>query len=194
MKITREEVKKNRRSILERASKLFRASGFDGVSIADIMESVGLTHGAFYGHFESKDDLIAQACASGASATNKGLAALAEKHPENPMARFVRSYLSAKHRDDRSNSCIFAALGADIARQDGAVRRAFTAGLRENIALLARMAPGSTDGIRRADATSTMCGLVGALILARAVDDYAFSDEILRAAAVRLSPDPAKLK
>src|SRR5712692_11897403 len=69
MKVSRKQVAKNRQRILEVAGKLFREKGFDGVSVADIMKSAGLTHGAFYGHFASKDDLAAQACANAVAKT-----------------------------------------------------------------------------------------------------------------------------
>jgi TetR/AcrR family transcriptional repressor of nem operon len=196
MKVTRQQVARHRARILDRAAKLFREKGFGGIGVADIMKSAGLTHGAFYGHFASKDELMAQACAKAAAMAHEGWTGAAGRHPENPLAAIVRPYLSARHRDDRANGCLYAALGAEAGRESGAVRGVFTEGLRESIELLAKIAPGRSRAARREKAVATIAGLVGALTLARAVDDQALSDEILRAAAVRLSPDttPARAR
>jgi TetR/AcrR family transcriptional regulator, transcriptional repressor for nem operon len=187
MKVTRKQVEKHRKRILDRAGELFREKGFDGVSVADIMKAAGLTHGAFYGHFSSKDQLIAEACANAFSVSRDNWNNDAAKHPRNPLAAIVALYLSTKHRDDLANGCLFAALGSDTVRQDKPVRRAFTDGLRAQIAILTKIAAGASEKMRREKAIAAMAGLVGALILARAVDDQAFSNEILKVAAARLS-------
>jgi len=182
MKVTREQVAKNRRRILEVAGKLFREKGVDGVGVADIMQSAGLTHGGFYGHFASKDELAAQACGCVVSSMLDRWKAAAGNKSRDRLGAFVASYLSAHHRDHPGGGCILAALGADAARQCGAVRSAFTAGTRSTVALLTSISPGPSAGAQREQALATLAGLVGALTLARAVDDPSFSDEILRAA------------
>ncbi len=182
MKVTRKQVEKHRKRILDRAGELFRENGFDGVSIADIMKAAGLTHGAFYGHFSSKDQLIAEACANVLSISRDVWNNDAAKHPRNPLAAIVASYLSTKHRDDLANGCLVAALGPDTVRQDKSVRRVFTDGLRAQIAILTKIAAGASERARSEKAIAAMAGLVGALILARAVDDTGLSDEILKAA------------
>jgi TetR/AcrR family transcriptional regulator, transcriptional repressor for nem operon len=100
-----------------------------------------------------------------------------------PTVRDVaRSYLSPRHRDDAGHGCLFAALGSDVARQPRSVRHAFTEGLRLRVEALRKLLPGSAEA-RRKKALATMAGLVGALMLSRAVDDPRLSDEILEAAA-----------
>jgi TetR/AcrR family transcriptional repressor of nem operon len=185
MKVSREQVAEHRKRIVGAASRLFREKGFDGIGVADITKSAGLTHGGFYGHFASKGDLAEQACAE-ASKLDAWIA-LVEHARKNPLAAIISSYLSARHRDHPGTGCLFAALGPEVARQRGGVRRAFTDGLRTRLDFLATIATGRSKAAKRKKAIATMSGLVGALVLARAVDDPSLSDEILSAAAANFS-------
>jgi TetR/AcrR family transcriptional repressor of nem operon len=185
MKVSREQVAEHHRRIVGAAGKLFRENGFDGVGVADIMKSAGLTRGGFYGHFASKEDLVAQACAGAANAD--GWLTITERAPKNPLAAIVRFYLSARHRDHPETGCLFASLGPEVARQQGGVRRAFTDGLRTRLDFLAEIVTGRSKAAKRRKAIATMSALVGALVLARAVDDPSLSDEILRATAANFS-------
>ena len=180
MKVTREQAAANRERVVEAASTLFRKNGFDGVGVADIMKAAGLTHGGFYGQFDSKEDLVAEACAH---AGPDPWAAWMEAPPEKRLEGIVRSYLTPRHRDNRATGCLFAALGSDASRQPRSVRRAFTDRIRARIDILRGVVPGRSAAARRDKAMATLAGLVGALILSRAVDDPALSDEILEAAA-----------
>jgi TetR/AcrR family transcriptional repressor of nem operon len=184
VRVTRQRAAANRTRILNVAGTLFRERGFDGIGVADIMKRAGLTHGGFYGHFPSKDDLSAEITARVLSEQDwlQQLTGL-----EKPTGRdVVRGYLSSRHRDDPGHGCLFAALGSDVARQPRSVRHAFTEGLRVRVEALRRLLPGSAD-VRRQKALATMAGLVGALMLSRAVDDPHLSDEILEAAASTFS-------
>jgi len=180
MKVTREQAAANRDRIVEAASTLFRKHGFDGIGVADIMKAAGLTHGGFYGHFASKEDLAAEACAH---ARRDPWASRMDAPPEQRLEGIVQSYLAPRHRDDRANGCLFAALGSDIVRQPRAVRRAFTERFRSKIDVLRSLVPGRSAAARREKAQATMAGLVGALTLSRAVDDPALSEEIPAAAS-----------
>ena len=177
MKVTREQAAANREKIVEVASTLFRKHGFDGIGVADIMKAAGLTHGGFYGHFESKDDLAAEACARALSREwwKEAIAA-------GGLETIVRGYLSPQHRSNRARGCLIAAVGSDIVRQPRAVRRAVTIGFQSLIKGIRGFMPGRSPAARQKQALATMAGLVGALILSRAVDDPALSDEILEAA------------
>jgi TetR/AcrR family transcriptional repressor of nem operon len=180
MRVTREQAAANRQRIVEAASALFRKHGFDGVGVDDITKAAGLTHGGFYGHFKSKDDLAAEACAH--EGVDPWLSWM-DAAPHQRLDGLVRSYLTTRHRDNRSNGCLFAALGSEVVRQPKAVRHAFTKRLRSKIDTLVRALPGRSAAARREKALATMAGLVGALTLSRAVDDSTLADEILDVAA-----------
>src|SRR4030088_1836753 len=116
MRVSRERAAENRQRIVETASRMFREHGFDGVGVDAIMNAAGLTHGGFYGHFGSKDDLAAEAVAR---ALERGV----EKQSRYAnLSDLVSGYLSEQHCADRSDGCAIAALGADIARQGQGVR------------------------------------------------------------------------
>jgi TetR/AcrR family transcriptional repressor of nem operon len=187
MRASREKFAESRERILAVAAKLFREKGFDGIGLADIMKAAGLTHGGFYRHFASKDDLEAQATGVALATTTTDWSRLVEGAAAQPLAEFVGQYLSAEHRDDPGNGCALAALGADVARQDKRVRSAFTAGLEPFLELLSDIIPGRSRAVRRRKAIATTAAMIGALILARAVDDPALSDEILAATSLDLS-------
>jgi TetR/AcrR family transcriptional repressor of nem operon len=185
MRVTREQAEANREKVLDVAGTLFRKHGFDGIGVADIMKSAGLTHGGFYGHFPSKDDLAAESCAR-----VLGTAGWVERltgTPNPSLATFTRAYLSTRHRDDPGRGCLLAAVGSDVARQPRSIRRAFTEGFRTRVDAVLKLMTGRSAAARREKALATMAGLVGALVLSRAVDDPRLSEEILEAAAAAFS-------
>jgi TetR/AcrR family transcriptional repressor of nem operon len=169
MKVSREQVLENKRTILDAAGRLFRERGFDSVTVADVMKSAGLTHGGFYGYFKSKDDLVAQALAEvlGRAAT-----------PPPDLADYARRYLSPDHRSNVAGGCPVAALASETTRQPGGARAEMTAGLKAQIERLSRIAPGDPARQRRA-AIGSWAAMVGAMILARMSDDAELSDEVL---------------
>ncbi len=134
MRVTREQMAEHRRKILAAAGNLFRAKGFEAVTVAEVMQAAGLTHGGFYGHFKSKDELIAETIAHAVKA-DKSLDSLTE---------LTRIYLSPKHRDDLAGGCSTAGLGAETIRQAPEARTAMTAGLRATIERLSRQTEGET--------------------------------------------------
>src|SRR6202045_719224 len=184
VRVTRKQAAANRERVLEVAGTLFRERGFDGIGVADIMKRAGLTHGGFYDQFASKDDLAAEATARvlGKAGWQERLTGKADPS----FGDAVRAYLSPRHRDDPGTGCLMSALGSDAARQSRSVRRAFTDGCRDRIDALLKLVPGRSQAARREKALATMAALVGALILSRAVDDPALSDEILEATATEL--------
>ena len=111
MKVTREQAAANREKIVEVASTLFRKHGFDGIGVADIMKAAGLTHGGFYGHFESKDDLAAEACARALS--REWWKEAIASSTAGGLETIVTAYLSPQHRSNRARGCLFAAVGSD---------------------------------------------------------------------------------
>jgi TetR/AcrR family transcriptional repressor of nem operon len=170
MKVNREQFAENRRKILDAAGALFRARGFDAVTVADVMKAAGLTHGGFYGHFKSKDNLIAQ--------TLSHVIAGGES-PDVDWDCYMAGYLSRDHRDNLKEGCPVAALGAEAIRQGPAARAALTAGLRHQIdARSGQSADVAPDAAREA-AIGTWAAMIGAMILSRLVDDPTLSDELL---------------
>ena len=176
MRVSREKAAENRERIVDTAARLFRENGFDGVGVDAIMKGAGLTHGGFYGHFASKDDLAIEA-------VTHALERSAEWESRfTDLGALVADYLSERHRADRANGCAVAALGADMARQGAGVRRGLTAFLRTQLDRFVDLVKDGTTARRRKRAITTLAGIVGALTLARAIDDPALSKEILAAA------------
>lgn len=166
-----------RRRMIETSGRRFKRDGFDGAGIATLVADAGLTNGAFYGHFASKDDLIA-------TVVSDQLAAQVARVEALPLGlasveTFVREYLSPEHRDDPGNGCPSAALLDEIARQDIATRQAYTDGARALIDAITRhLAVGDAVAARdRAIGLFTL--LVSSLQLARAVTDPELSDQVL---------------
>jgi TetR/AcrR family transcriptional regulator, transcriptional repressor for nem operon len=182
VRVSREKAAEHRERIIDAAGALFRSKGFDGVGLADIMKAADLTHGGFYGHFASKDDLIAQASRRSMARAVANWRRVVADAPDKPYAALVNHYLAPRHRDDPGHGCAFAALSGDAARCGKPVRKAFAEGLEPLIDILAEVSSGRTKAARRRKAIATLAELIGTLILARAVGDAALSDEILDAA------------
>jgi TetR/AcrR family transcriptional regulator, transcriptional repressor for nem operon len=170
MRVSRKQVLENKRTILKAASRLFRERGFESVTVADVMNAAGLTHGGFYGYFKSKDDLIAQAV---------GEALLRSEADMDNLPAFRERYLSPDHRDDFAGGCTYAALACEAMRQDPGARATMTSSLKRHIELLSRTAPGADKAHKRRAAIGSWASMVGALILARMSDESELSDAIL---------------
>lgn len=190
MKVSREQAAENRERIIDVAGKLFRERGFDGIGVADLMKAAGLTHGGFYGHFRSKEDLIAQASARAHAGTCEKWAETADRLGADAFAVLAGQYLSIAHRDNPGLGCAFAALGSEAGRQGEPVRGVFSEGLEGLVGVLSRILPGRSAAAKRRKALAAMAQMVGALAIARAVDDDALSQEILAAAREDLVIEP----
>jgi TetR/AcrR family transcriptional repressor of nem operon len=183
MRVSREEAQRNRERIVEAAARRFRERGFEGIGVADLMREVGLTHGGFYGHFASKEELMAEAVAAALERSRERWAKRAAG-AEDPLASLADMYLTPRHRDDPGSGCVMAALATDASRQGPAVRRVLADGLRGSFDFIARLLKGASPAARRRKAIAAYASWVGALVLARAAaDDAALSGEILDAVA-----------
>jgi TetR/AcrR family transcriptional regulator, transcriptional repressor for nem operon len=187
MRVSREKFAESRNRILEAAATLFREKGFDGVGLADIMKAAGLTHGGFYGHFGSKEDLEAQALSLAMAQSLTNWSQAVDSAAARPLAAFAAQYLTPYYRDNRGEGCPIAALGCDAAREGECVRSAFTAGLESSLALLSNAIPRRSKAERRRKAIAALAEMIGAMILARAVNDPALSDEILASTLLNVS-------
>ncbi|MBX3158710.1 MAG: TetR/AcrR family transcriptional regulator [Deltaproteobacteria bacterium] len=172
--------------IVRTAAAAIRKHGFDGISVADVMKEAGLTHGGFYAHFESKDAMLAEALDEAAGDAMGRLAKAADHaKPEAALDATVNAYLSDRHVTEVERGCTLAALGSETGRQSPEVRRVATRRVRELADLIERQMPEWGKTSRHEDALGAMCTLVGALLIARAVDDPQLSKDV-RAAAKRL--------
>jgi TetR/AcrR family transcriptional repressor of nem operon len=163
--------------ILEEASQLFRSKGFAAASIGDVMKAAGLTHGGFYAHFDSKDALARASLEHAMEQKLEEILHMAE-HEENPKAAFLSNYLSKSHRDHPEAGCAMAALAMDIAREP-ALKPNFTARLKLMMTTIAQRLPWKRGRSKEHQAMYFTAAIVGALVLARAVDDPELSDAIL---------------
>jgi TetR/AcrR family transcriptional regulator, transcriptional repressor for nem operon len=182
MKVTREQAAENREKILRAAARLFREKGFEGTAVAELMHDAGLTHGGFYGHFASKGDLAAKACEATLTRSAESWTRLADDGGDAALAALVENYLSEAHRDRPGSGCALSILGPEAARQEPPIRSALTTGLNKLIGVLQKAIPGRSEAAKREAALAAMAQLVGAVMLARMVDDRQLSDDILDAA------------
>lgn len=175
--------------IVEAAARSIRRSGFNGVSVADIMKEAGLTHGGFYAHFASRDALLAEA-ADRAGAATVALSAhiAATVAPEQALPSMLHAYLSRQHLENIENGCSVAALGSEMPRQAPEVRRAATRRIKEMVDVVARQLPDWGQPGAHEQALATVATMVGALLLARAVDDPRLAEACLDAALSKLLP------
>ena len=182
MRYTKAHKQHTRRQILEAATRAFRAKGLRGISIPKLMGQVDLTHGGFYAHFKSKENLIAEACAQGLIKSAERLTASAGKaSPGDTLRTVVNAYLSPEHRDNPAGGCVIPSLAGELSRESDGVRRAFTLALERYVAQLTPLLPTSSTQAPDDAVLALVAGMAGGILLARAVDDPTLSDRILRA-------------
>lgn len=174
--------------IVSVAARAIRRSGYDGTGVADIMKEAGLTHGAFYSHFMSREAMLAEAarkaCAESAAAAAE---VVASAPPGTALASMLGAYLSRAHVEHADTGCPLAALGSETSRQAPEVRRVATRHIKEMIDLVARQSPDWGQPSAHERALVTIATMVGALLLARAVDEPALSDDLREAALKHLT-------
>jgi TetR/AcrR family transcriptional repressor of nem operon len=183
LKVTKEKAAENRAALVRAAAHLFRERGIDGVGVAEISKKAGLTHGALYAQFPSKEALAAEAFASALKPGFKLLPADRDGRPAT-LTNFIDHYLSLEHRDNLATSCPMSASASEIGRQDKVVCERFTAGFDQFVALIERRlgaSPVKADSRQRA--LAMMAAMIGGVAASRAVAkaDPKLSDQILRA-------------
>ncbi|SDA33040.1 transcriptional regulator, TetR family [Methylobacterium sp. UNC378MF] len=172
-RVSREQAKANRQRVVEVASTLFRERGLHGIGVADIMAAADLTHGGFYGQFANKDALAAEAFD----------VALAEEY-RGTTDTVVANYLSLDHVHEPGKGCPLAALANDVSREvsGSLVRERFTTGVEHLASIVADPTPGASEELRRDRSLAVVSTLVGAVVLARAVDDENLAKDLVRSA------------
>lgn len=184
-RMSREQTELHRQTIIDTAARLFREKGLHGIGVADLMGRAGMTHGGFYGHFESRQALCAAACTRSFEQSMDYWRTLGDDGKTGSSAaltRFVHAYLSPRHRDHPGAGCAIPALAADLAREDAdsPVRHAFGSGLRRMLDMFGALMPATRSARRKREQTlMLMATLVGAMTIARATQGDALSDEIL---------------
>ena len=171
--------------IVQVAATRFRENGVEGVGVADLMKDAGLTHGGFYRHFASRDELVAEAIERALSEGSQAVAVVAQAQ-DSPLYALVDADLSPAHRDTLATSCAVTTLAADVARANQKARSAYTRQVGAYLELLTKLVSGSTPRARKRKALAALSTLVGAVSMARAVNDDKLSREILKSVADEL--------
>lgn len=175
--------------IVETAARAIRRSGYSGTGVSDIMKEAGLTHGGFYAHFDSREGMLAEAAdRAGADGMTRLAQVAASAPPERALDALLRAYLSKDHVDAAETGCAVAALGSEMPRQAPRVRRAATRRIKEMIDMVARHSPEWGRPGAHEQALVTVATALGALVLARAVDDPKLSHDVREAALNHLIP------
>ncbi|KQP05825.1 MAG: TetR family transcriptional regulator [Methylobacterium sp.] len=172
-RVSQEQARLNRQRVVEVAAALFRERGLHGVGVADIMASAGLTHGGFYGQFANKDALAAEAFDAALGEDRRG-----------DVDTILANYLSLGHVQAPGKGCPLAALANDVSREapGSPVRTRFTHGVERLASILANLTPKASRERRRQKSLAALSTLVGAVVLARAVNDEALANDLLQAA------------
>jgi TetR/AcrR family transcriptional repressor of nem operon len=183
MRVNRAQAAENRQNVIDVASRLFREHGFDGIGLKDLMEGAGLTQGAFYKQFDSKEDLVAEASERAMECATARWSKAAAANPEDPLGAVIGFYLSKGHRKEKMEGCPLVALGADAARQSANVKASFEAGIREHLSVLTRLISKADSDEKREKAMAILSTMVGSVTLSRAVNDPRLAQSFLDAAA-----------
>ncbi|HEV7834189.1 MAG TPA: TetR/AcrR family transcriptional regulator [Caballeronia sp.] len=188
MRKSRQETAETRQRIIEAASEEFRRDGFDGIGLADLMAAAGLTHGGFYKHFESKEQVVEESLALAIESMVESMKQTASATPRaRGLHAVIADYLSVKYRDDVAGGCPFVALGSDMARSGDAVREAATSGFMKMVDVIASQLDGSSPAAARKEALVMLSTMIGAVTMARVVTDSKLSASILQQARKHLT-------
>ena len=182
MRVSRTQAAENRETVINVASRLFRKRGFDGIGLKDLMKGAGLTQGAFYKQFASKEDLAAQASRRAMESVTHRWSAATAANPEDPLGAVIAFYLSMGHRGEKMDGCPIVALGSDAARQGKDVKASFEAGIKEHLEILGRFIAKTNGEASDGKAMAILSTMVGALTLSRVVIDPDLAQAFLDAA------------
>jgi TetR/AcrR family transcriptional repressor of nem operon len=190
MRVSKQAAAENRQRILAAASRLFREHGIDGAGVDAITDAAGLTHGAFYSQFGSKEAVVEEALRLVLDESRDLWARSAgASGGREALERIIDAYLSPRHRDSLGKGCAVAALGSDLPRQPKKVRKVFTERLEAGLAVLADLMPAKRSSRSPDEAIRLFSAMLGALILSRAVADEPLSRKILETVAQAVKRD-----
>lgn len=177
MRYEKDHKEQTRQRIVDTAAKRFREHGIEAEGVKSLMSASGLTNGAFYNHFQSKEDLAREAVTAAMNERVKRLRYWIASG--EGLAGMIRSYFSPRHRDNPGKGCPAAILSAEVARHSDSVRSAYTAGMTEFVELVASQWPELPSHAALSRATALYSLMAGAMQVARATNDIAMSDRIL---------------
>jgi len=172
--------------IVNIAAARMRRDGVNGVGVAELMQEAGLTHGGFYRHFGSRDDLVAEAVECALAQGSERAMSAAARGGKRAFTAVVDGYLSVAHRDRPESGCAVAGLAEDVSRADDRTRAAYGRQVKKYVDVLAGLTPSADPAADRRQAYLVLSALVGAVAMARAVDDSDLSEEILSETAAAL--------
>jgi TetR/AcrR family transcriptional regulator, transcriptional repressor for nem operon len=190
-RVSKAQTARNRDSIEQASSRMFRERGLS-VSVKDVMAAAGLTHGGFYGHFASKDELVATACASAfAGSVERWHERAAAKNRQDAHAALIEGYLTRHNRASTGTGCPIAALATDVGREPEhkPVRKIFRAGIEQLLEILSAAQPAADRGRARDQALVQLSTLIGAMVLARATSGHPLSNKFIDTAKEWLLKD-----
>jgi TetR/AcrR family transcriptional regulator, transcriptional repressor for nem operon len=183
MRVNRIQAAENRQTVINVASRLFRERGFDGIGLKDLMEGAGLTQGAFYKQFTSKEDLAVEASRRALESASGRWSDAAAGNPDDPLGAVLAFYLSGDHREEKMDGCPIVALGSDAARQGSDVKAAFETGIKAHLEVLGRFIAETGGEASSGKAMAILSTMVGAVTLSRVVNDPDLAQALLDAAA-----------
>jgi TetR/AcrR family transcriptional repressor of nem operon len=186
MRKSKAETAKTRQRIIEVASESIRKRGIEATGVAEIMAAAGLTHGGFYRHFDSKEELVREAIALTRKDFVAGTVAAADEGAD-AMLKHFQDYATARHRDDLGTGCALAANGSEIVRTDAQTRHLATEGFRQIYEKAAPFMHSQDDESQMETAISVMTNMIGALTMSRLVDDPKLSEKILEVTRRRIA-------
>lgn len=187
MRVSKEKAAEHRQQIINSAARLFREKGIGATGIDSITGDAGLTHGAVYSQFGSKEAITLEAIRTALrDSKRKWIRTVERRGSKKILPAIVESYLSRQHRDAPGHGCLVAALAADVAREPRSVRDAFTEEFKESWKFLSALLGSEESSLSEEDTLAAFSFMAGAMILSRAVSDDALSELILRAASKRI--------
>jgi TetR/AcrR family transcriptional repressor of nem operon len=187
MRVSKEQQAKNREQVVAAAAKLLRERGIEGIGVDALAKAAGMTHGAIYSQFGSKEELAAEAIRESLTEIReRWIADAGGDGAPDLLNKLVRSYVSRSHRDNPGTGCALAAMGPDATRHGEAVRHAFSDSSVAMIDAMARACPGETEDAQSDEAIAIIAAMVGAVVLSRVVEDRTLSDRVLAVVRKRL--------
>jgi TetR/AcrR family transcriptional repressor of nem operon len=188
MRKSKQEAAETRERIVEAASAEFRRKGIGGTGLADLMAAAGLTHGGFYKHFDSKEQVVEESLTRAVGSLVETMESkLSTSSRSRGLHAAIDAYLSIEHRDNAADGCPFVALGSELSRSSDGVREATTTGFLRLVDVIAAHMDGVSPAVAKKEALVILSTMIGALTMARVVTDPALSASILRQARQHLT-------